>query len=119
MPSNFRSSFMRSILQKGTNLPGSIIKPRLDALNKYVDLQVEDPKDPELQKSFLNKNYYKSLKNVKYIEFRVEKATGIPIPDNNQIPRVNLKYREVIACLFDTNTNDFVGNSVRITADWK
>ena len=34
------------------------------------------------------------------------------------IPRDNLIYREAIFCLFDNTRDDFIGNSVRIRADY-
>ena len=52
-------------------------------------------------------------------EIKLNQATGIPIPSEQNISRASIHYREVKISLFDRSLDKFIGNTVNIPAYWK
>jgi len=53
-----------------------------------------------------------------YAEIRLLEATGIPIPDEKDVPRNSFLKREIGIILMDKARNRFEGNTMYLPAGW-
>lgn len=116
MPMNFIISFIRNQNKKLMNLPSSAVKPRLDPSGFfYQDINYVEASNFNLKTSVIDRN----SNNVLCLELRVLEATGVPIPDETDVPRNTFLMREVGLLLFDKARSKYEGNAAYINADWK
>jgi hypothetical protein len=59
------------------------------------------------------------VKNNLCFEIRLLEATGVPIPDEKEVPRQNFLCREAGLILFDRVKNKFEGNACYLKAGWR
>lgn len=59
-----------------------------------------------------------NIKNNYLAEIRLIEATGIPIPDEKDVPRSTFLKREIGIILLDKALNKFDGNAVYVPASW-
>eukprot|EP00825_Cyclidium_porcatum_P006045 TRINITY_DN12970_c0_g1_i5.p1 TRINITY_DN12970_c0_g1~~TRINITY_DN12970_c0_g1_i5.p1 ORF type:complete len:531 (-),score=93.89 TRINITY_DN12970_c0_g1_i5:23-1615(-) len=116
MPSNFRTSFTRALHKKGLCRPSSALIPKVDNTQTYPDIIYGNIQFGNKDQSVYNVEL--SKKNCVFIELKLDQATGIPIPDETQIPRNKILMREVYISFFDSLSQQFIGNSCRVQATW-
>lgn len=115
MPTNFISSFVRNQTNKGQNLPSSVFKPKYDhRYNIYEGINYNKNNFSKEASVFERKHYKFNFMT----EIKIEGASGIPIPDKNEVLRENLKYRKIYCCLYNKKLSQYIGNSIEIEAKW-
>ncbi|CAD8196479.1 unnamed protein product [Paramecium pentaurelia] len=116
LPQNFIMSFIRSQNKKLQNLPSQQLKPVLDNCGFfYQGLNYVDAANFNIKQSILDKV---NIKNNFIAEIRLIEATGIPIPDEKDVPRNSFLKREIGIILMDKALNKFDGNAIYIPAQW-
>ncbi|CAD8210763.1 unnamed protein product [Paramecium octaurelia] len=116
LPQNFIMSFVRSQNKKLQNLPSQQLKPVLDNCGFfYQGLNYVDAANFNIKQSILDKV---NIKNNYIAEIRMIEATGIPIPDEKDVPRSSFLRREIGIILMDKALNKFDGNAIYIPAQW-
>ena len=53
------------------------------------------------------------------IEIKLDKAVGVPIPNDEKLTYSDIVGREVKIGIFDKNANMFLHNTIRMRAFWK
>ncbi|CAK68317.1 unnamed protein product (macronuclear) [Paramecium tetraurelia] len=116
LPQNFIMSFVRGQNKKLQNLPSSQLKPVLDNCGFfYQGLNYVEASNFNIKQSILDKV---NIKNNFLAEIRLIEATGIPIPDEKDVPRGSFLRREIGIILIDKAINKYEGNAVYIPAAW-
>ncbi|CAD8122209.1 unnamed protein product [Paramecium sonneborni] len=116
LPQNFIMSFVRGQNKKLQNLPSSQLKPILDNCGFfYQGLNYVEASNFNIKQSILDKV---NIKNNFLAEIRLIEATGIPIPDEKDVPRNSFLKREIGIILIDKAINKYEGNTIYIPATW-
>lgn len=109
-------SFIHTQNKKLQNLPSSSLRPKLDPSGFfYQDLNYVEASTLNLKQSVLDRA---NAKNKICFEIKLCGATGVPIPDEKDVPRNSFMKREIGFILFDRSKNKFEGNSAYINANW-
>lgn len=115
-PSSFSISFIRKKTKKRLNLPSSGIRPKLNNLQTYDGIRYESREIHNRMRdaSLIDRKFVPNKFNV---ELKFDVATGIPGPKDTISPQ-DIVSRHVYISLFNLETKQLVGNSIRIPAYW-
>jgi Ca2+-binding EF-hand superfamily protein len=120
MPRNYVASFSDDLYMNGNqNLPTSVFKPILaDTKSYYVNLfSPSTTSDAPLQNKI--PKFLRPSKHSAIYEIILEKATGVPIPDDSLVRTSEIVGREVRVCIFEDNRSSYVANCINLECQWK
>jgi Ca2+-binding EF-hand superfamily protein len=120
MPRNYVASFSEDLYLNGNqHLPTTTLKPILgDTKSHYVNLfSPSTTSDAPLQCKI--PKFLRPSKHTAIFEITLEKATGVPIPDDSLVRTSEIVGREIRICLFEDNKNCFVANCLNLECQWK
>lgn len=120
MPLNYVVSFSDDLFtHSNQHLPTSVFRPLLsDTKSYYLNLFSPSTASEAILSNKIPKFLRPSRQSVLY-EITLEKATGVPIPDDSLVKTSEIVGREVRVMLFEDNKNTFVGNCLNLECQWK
>jgi Ca2+-binding EF-hand superfamily protein len=126
MPRNYVSSFSEDLYMNGNqNIPTSGLRPVLsDTKSYYVNLSSpstnsEIPGQSKVKFSYKIPKFLRPSRYTSIYEITLDKATGVPIPDDSLVRTSEIVGREVRICMFEENQNKFVSNCLNLECQWK
>lgn len=120
MPQHFIISFSEEeYLASPSRLPTGVLKPVLSDSKTYYSNLLPPVQAQEMNSYSRYKKYIKLNRHCHTYEIKLEKATGVPIPDNTIVSYNEIVGREIRIGIFDIKKNSFVGNIQNLECMWK
>ena len=119
MPSNFTASFTEeAYISQPSHLPTATLRPTLGDSKGYYSNLYPPLAGQESNAVTRFTKYLKLTKHCAVIEVKLNRASGVPIPDDAIVNLSAMAGREVRIGIFEENRNMFVGNILNLECRW-
>ena len=119
MPANFTSAFTEELyLSKPARLPTSTLRPNLGDGKGYYSNLYPPLAGQEANSTSRYTKYIKISRNCQIYQLKLERASGVPIPNAEFVDYSNIVGREVRIGIFDEKSDSFVANILNLECRW-
>jgi Ca2+-binding EF-hand superfamily protein len=120
MPRNYVSSFSEDLfLNGGQHLPTSVFRPQLSDTKQFYTNLFSPSTTAEVPVQAKIPKFLRATRHPAIFEISLEKATGVPIPDDSLVRASEIVGREIRVSLFEDNRNAFTANCLNLECLWK